>query len=83
MDRWAAGGTVSELLFSMAASAVVALLVLVGGAMLADSSPGAIVATPPALGSQQMSGDTFERDGLPAREYLCCALVYADPDQSQ
>lgn len=83
MDRWAAGGTVSELLFSIGASAVMTLLVLAGGAMLADSSLGTAAATPPALGSQQMSGDTFERDGLPAREYLCCALVYADPDQSQ
>jgi len=83
MDRRSAGGMVAELLFSIMASLMVALLVLASGAAIEDATVRSAVLTASALESPPTSRDTFGHLGIQGKDYLCCALIYADPGLSQ
>jgi hypothetical protein len=83
MGGWAARGTVRELLLSIAASLTVALLVLAGGAAIEDTTPGSAFMIESAPESPRTGADISETQTSWAREYLCCALIYADPGLSR
>ena len=83
MDWCVTRGNVAEVLLSVVASAVMGLLVLVSGMVIDEAAarPDAmIVAAAPSSGVRFEAPD----DGrLTPREYLCCALAYAEPELGQ
>ena len=72
---------VGELLVSMVASAVVALLVLVGGATIRGGPDVTLTAFAAEAGDQGI--DVDDPEGASPRRFLCCAFVNAESGASK
>ena len=83
MHRVATGTNLVELMLTATSSAIIALLVLAGGAAIGEATAGSGMMAVATGASSDIRPITSEHDEIRPGAYLCCALIYADPNSSQ
>ena len=83
MGRVATRTNVAELLLAITSSAIIALLVLAGGAAIGDHLTDPAVVTASTVAASEGRIVVAEREEVRPTSFLCCALIYADPNASQ
>jgi hypothetical protein len=83
MDRVATRTNVAELLLAVASSAIIALLVLAGGAAIGEATAGSGMMAVARGVSSEIRPITSEHEEIRPGAYLCCALIYADSSADQ